>query len=329
VEAPYRGYQQALQRARVPYVPVHIDRVADQGTGLKVLILPNIGAMSDQQAAGIRAFVQRGGAVIATGVTSLYDENGDARADFALADLFGAHAMGKPGAERKAAGRSIHTYLRLTPELRGGVWGPKAGDEPAAGGQRHAVLQGFGETDIVLFGGMLVPLKLDAGVQVPLTFVPEFPIYPPETSWMRQPKTDIPGLVLNGRVAYLAADLDRRYQQDGLPDHGDLLGNLVRWAAQDSVPIRVEGKGSLDCNLYSQSGRLILHIVNLTGIGRTPIEDSVGVGPLRVGVKLPDHARVKTVRMLVAGSSKTPTIDKGWARVAVARLLDHEVLVFE
>ena len=32
---------------------------------------------------------------------------------------------------------------------------------------------------------------------MPLTFVPPFPTYPPETSWMRQPTTDIPGLVLS------------------------------------------------------------------------------------------------------------------------------------
>ncbi|MCU1259321.1 MAG: hypothetical protein JWO80_2206 [Bryobacterales bacterium] len=331
VEVPYRGYQQALLRARIPHVPIHIDHVADQSANLKVLILPNIAAMSDAQAAAIKAFVQRGGSLVATGVTSLYNENGEARRDFALADLFGAHAPASAGGERKSAAQSIHTYLRLTPELRAGVWGPKAGDEPPVTGQRHPVLKGFEETDIVPFGGMLMPLKVDSGATVPLTFIPEFPIFPPETSWMRQPKTDIPGLVLKGRVAYLPADLDRRYIQDGLPDHGDLLANLVRWAAQDSVPLRVEGSGVVDCNLYSQPGRLILHVVNLTGTGtgRAPVEDLIAIGPLRVSVKVPDKGHAKSVRMLVAGTSKTPTVDKGWATLTLDRLLDHEVLVFE
>jgi hypothetical protein len=44
---------------------------------------------------------------------------------------------------------------------------------------------------------------------VPLTFVPPLPVLPSESSWMRQPKTDIPGLVLNRRVAFLPADIDR------------------------------------------------------------------------------------------------------------------------
>ena len=38
-----------------------------------------------------------------------------------------------------------------------------------------------------------------------------------------------------GRIAYLPADLDRRYARDNLPDHGDLLANLVRWAAGEAL----------------------------------------------------------------------------------------------
>ena len=81
----------------------------------------------------------------------------------------------------------VHTYLRLTPELRARVNGPKAGDEPAIAGTRHPVLKGFDETDILPYGGTLAPLRVAAGSLVPLSFVPPFPTYPPETSWMRQP----------------------------------------------------------------------------------------------------------------------------------------------
>ena len=73
------------------------------------------------------------------------------------------------------------------------------------------------------FGGTLRPLTVDAGALVPLTFVPPFPTYPPETAWMRQPTTDIPGLVLSergrARIAYMPADIDRRYAREHLPDH--------------------------------------------------------------------------------------------------------------
>jgi hypothetical protein len=54
---------------------------------------------------------------------------------------------------------------------------------------------------------------------------------------MRQLKTDIPGLVLNRRVAFLPADIDRLYARGNLPDHAALLANLVRCAANDDIPL--------------------------------------------------------------------------------------------
>jgi hypothetical protein len=87
-----------------------------------------------------------------------------------------------------------------------------------------------------------------------MTFIPQFPIYPPETAWMREPKTDIPGLILNsisggGRIAFMPADLDRQFGRYNLPDHGNLLANLIRWAVKDDIPLTVECAGLIDCNL--------------------------------------------------------------------------------
>lgn len=298
VDLPYRGFTQALLRARIPYLPLHADHIDRDGASLAVLILPNVAALSGEQCAAIRRFVERGGSLIATGASTLYSEWGDPREDFALADLFRAHATGtRLGASehRKWASGAYHTYLRLSPELRARVYGPKAGDEPAPSGDRHPVLRGFDETDLLPYGGMLDPVRTDPGVVIPMTFVPPFPVYPPETAWMREPKTSVAGLVLSthvkgGAIAYLPADLDRRYAKDHLPDHANLLANLVRWAAGERIPLHVEGAGLIDCRLYQQPGRLILHLVNLTNAAawRAPIDELIPVGPLKVKVKLPD-----------------------------------------
>ncbi|MDP8923072.1 MAG: Tat pathway signal protein, partial [Chloroflexota bacterium] len=256
---PHLGLRQALIRARIPYVPVHADHVDRDVEGLALLVLPNLGALSDGQCSAIRRFVERGGGLIATGETSRYDEWGDPRPDFALADLFGANATGAHHGALGAAAPSWetwagHSYLRLAPELRAGVYGPRTGTEPAPDGERHPVLRGFDETDILPFGGRIEVVRVADGALVPLTFVPPFPIYPPETSWMRHPSSGLAGLVLResaggGRVAYLPADLDRCFGRDNLPDHGDLLANLVRWAARDRIPLRVEGAGLFDCHV--------------------------------------------------------------------------------
>jgi hypothetical protein len=328
-DAPYRGFTEALVRARIPYKPVHIDFIERDSGGLKTLILPNVAAMSDAHCAAVRKFSAAGGSVIATGVTSLYSEFGDARGDYGLADLFGAHFSGTAGEERTWAAQTLHTYLRLSPELRGSVWGPEVGNEPHPTGKRHAVLRGFEETDILPFGGTLVPLKLDSGVIVPLTYIPPFPIYPPETAWMRQPKTNIPGLVIKGRTAFLPADLDRRYSREHLPDHAELLADIVRWAANGEIPLRLEGHGLFDCNLYTQPGRVIAHIANLTATGRMPIDELVPSGPLKFHLHLPAGVHARGVKLLVANTTATPVLSGGWATVNIPSVTGHEVLILE
>jgi hypothetical protein len=167
-----------------------------------------------------------------------------------------------------------------------------------------------------------------------MSFVPTFPIYPPETAWMREPKTNIPGLIVHslaggGRVAFLPADCDRRFGRDNLPDHGNLLANLVRWAAKDAIPLSVEGAGLIDCHLYHQPGRLILHLVNLTSAGtsRQPVDELIPIGPLQVRVKLPTGVSGKRARLLVAGKTVTARAIAGWSHFEVKSMLDHEVSV--
>lgn len=313
VDLPYRGMTEALIQARIPYLPVNADHIARDAAQFKALVLPNVGALSDSQCASIRDFVKKGGALVATGATSLYDEWGDSRQDFALAELFGAHAPA-PDFGRRGAGQSVHSYLRITPELRKRV-GP--------------VLHGFDETEILPFGGTLGNMRLDPGVTVPLTFIPPFPVYPPETAWMRTPKTDIPALVLNGRTAYLAADIDSRYGRDNLADHARLLANLVHWAVGDAMPLEVRGPGFIDCHLYRQNAHLILHLVNLSNEAawRAPIEEWIPVGPLHVKVKLPERVHAASARGLVSAAAMPLRVSSGWASFEVKSIRDHEVVV--
>lgn len=331
VDLPSRGWVNALVRARIQYVPVHIDHIARDAGQLSVLILPDIGAMSAAQVDSVRQFVARGGHLVATGESSRFDEWGDPRADYGLADLFRAHVVGTDSARRRATSQTQHSYLRLTPELRARVDGPTSRAEPPVTGERHAALAGLDDTDILAYGGELAPLRVDRGAAVLATYIPPFPIFPPEDSWMRQPHTDIPGLIVSesragGRVAFLPADLDRRYGRENLPDHGDVLANLVRWAAGDTMPLRVEGAGFVDCHLYRQERRLVLHLVNLTSAGtwRAPVDELIPVGPLHVSVRMP---AVSSVQMLVSRRPVRAVMRQGWATFDVGRVADHEVAV--
>jgi hypothetical protein len=322
VELPWRGWTNALVRARIPYLPVHADHLERDGPNLRVLILPNLAAMSEEQVVVVRRFAERGGSVIATGRTSLYDQWGQPRTDFALRELFGAYYSGQQtpsiASDRERAMETLHSYLRL----------PSAPAGP--------IFDGFEETDIIPFGGRLGDVAAVEHAKALLTFVPGSPAYPPEKAWIREPHTDIPGLLLNqtangSRIAFLPADLDRRFATDNLPDHGRLLANLVRWAVEGRLPFFVEGPGLLDCHLYRQPGRLILHVINLTNTGtwRAPVDELIPVGPIKIRLAGPATTRLKDARLLVAERKIAPSVHSGWASLTLASILDHEVIVWE
>jgi hypothetical protein len=338
VDLPYRGMTNALIRARIPYLPVHIDQIDRSGQALAVLVLTDLAALSDRQCATIRRFVERGGHLVATGKTSLYDEWGQPRPDFALGDLIGVRmsADRRPSIaeDLNRARGNVHSYLRLPPGPRREGDGPRNDGDPSATGSRHAVLAGFDDTDILAFGGRLEGLTALESSEVLLTYVPPFPIYPPETAWMRTPRTSIPGLIVRttpegSRIAFLAADLDRRFGRDNLPDHGNLLARLVRWAASDAIPLKIEGNGVIDCHLYHQPGRMILHLVNLTNgwMARGPVDELIPVGPLKVGVRVNNDVPGRVARRLVDRGEVKSEYTDGWTSFEVSALLDHEVLV--
>ena len=342
VDLPWRGMMQALIRARIPYLPVHADHIDREAKDLSVLVLPNLAVMSDEQVNAVKRFVSKGGNLIATGDTSLFDQWGEMRSDFALRDLFGAHLTKprNPFAKEtleKMAGEAYHTYLRLPPEGQGAA--------SSAKGNRHTILKGFEETDILPFGGLLYPLRVDSGAEVLLTFIPQFPVYPPEKAYMRVPKTDIPGLILRevephpsensprgtqrARVAFIPADIDRQYGRSNLPDHGNLLRNIILWAAAGHLPLTLEGSGLVDTHLYRQPGRLVLHLVNLTNENtwRQPLDELIAIGPLKVKVKLPAGIAGHNPRRLVTGGTVPSTVTDGWCHFEIKSILDHEVIV--
>jgi hypothetical protein len=332
VGLPYRGFSRALVRARIPYLPLHLDQLDEQSAALSLIILPAIGAMTGQQLAAIRSFINHGGSVIASGETSRFDESGQARQDHALFDVFGVRLKEEPQ-PAVALPQTDHSYLRLLPDsVR-----PHSGVPISAeAGSRHPVLQGFEATNILPFGGRLVRVAPIDGAMVPVTYIPDFPIYPPETSWMRQPRTDLPGLIVRttaagGRIAYLAADVDRCYGLHGLPDHEQLLINLIRWTSGSSVPLEVEGPGTIDCHLYRQGSRLILHLVNLTcdSPWSGPAREVMPIGPIRVRLRLASTASPKQARWLVSRTTVALARRREWAQIDLATLGDHEVLIIE
>ncbi|MFE5836410.1 hypothetical protein [Arthrobacter sp. NPDC056493] len=338
--SPYRGAISALVEAGLTYVPVHAEDIRTATGRFQVLLLPNVGALSDDQIDAVREFHAAGGSVVASGETSLYDEDGTPREDYGLSEILGVSlASGDHGdwngADLNFETARSHTYLRLQPS-RNSAGGALDRTEEA-GPDRHPALAGFDDTDIVSFGGYLRESTVLPGFKALATFIPRFPIYPPETAWMRETDSSTPALVVGesgtGRTAMVLADLDRIADRNQLPDARSLLAGIIRWAIGDASRVSAESPGGIAVNAYQQKDRSIVHLTNT--LATTTIaarQDRVyPVGPVTVRMAKPAaSSTVSAVRLRVQDADAAAVKDLGDAiSVTVDSVHAHELLVID
>jgi hypothetical protein len=119
----YRGMLKILVHAHLPFAVLTSPTFrAEDLAGIKVLLLPDLEAISDQHADIIRQYVSGGGTIIITGPDPTgMDEYGDDRPDPALADVLGLTRESQPaqsGRPINQAGRPFyrHRQRRTTDE---------------------------------------------------------------------------------------------------------------------------------------------------------------------------------------------------------------------
>jgi hypothetical protein len=264
----------ALFESRIPYYPLHIADLARHGKNLPVLVFPNIGGMTDAECIAVREYVRAGGSILVTGMTSLYDGDGEPRPDFGLADVLGVNLAAAAPTRTFFAKAMEDSYFALPPGNGGTV--------------RHPALAGLEETQVIPYGGSAIALRVAPDRQVLASFAVAKSDGAP-TGDSERPCL-IVGTFGRGRVAFMPNDLDHRYLDDPHPDQTLLIGNLLRWCAGEGpLPIELEGPGYVGAYLYRKNGASLVHLLNGSGIdnGEQIAERAYPVGPLKVKVKPP------------------------------------------
>jgi Hypothetical glycosyl hydrolase 6 len=322
VEDHLCGVYQALVEARIPFEMVHDSRLGPAALDrFATLVLPNVAALSTSQCEQIRAFVARGGGVVATHETSMYDEWGVRRPDFGVGDLFGASVAGAVEEDVK------NSYLLLHAD--------------SATGRRHPLLDGLDDATRLINGvRRVVVTAVDESTPRPVTVVPSHPDLPMEEVYPRDPESDERAVYVrengsgesrSGRVVYFPWDVDRTFWEVLNPDHGRLLGNAVAWATREEQPVTVTGPGIVDLAVWRQPTSLTVHLVNLTNpmLMRGAFRELVPLGEQRVRIRLPRHAQVSGARLLRRDVPIDPRVTDGVAEVVVAGITDHEVIALD
>jgi len=200
----------------------------------KVLCLSNFACMSDGEAEVIRRFIREGGGLIATYETSLYDEEGHRREDFALKDLFHASFY----SEKEPTPRTIETYIRILKE--------------------HPVTEGLRVGRRLPQDGNYIVVKETGGSTVVA-----------DTYLMYKRSSLGPSVIASrygrGRVVYISSALERLYDRLHFPELRRLFQNAVNWVSGGEAPFEVDAPSGVITILAERDDIYLLHLINYTG----------------------------------------------------------------
>jgi len=300
-----QGLYEALLRGRFAFDFVHEDKLeAERLSKYRALLLPNIAMLSDKQCQQIRDYVQSGGSIMASFETGLYDENLKRRADFGLGDVLGISKAGE------IVGTNGNAYYGRIE-------------------RKHAVLEGFGETNWIAGAQNRVPLK---PVQDPvMTVVPGFVRYPPELAYPPAPHTQEPAVVLRetggSRTAFFPGDVERSYWITGHGDLHRLLLNTIRWVTHEESIVDVQGEGFVEMFAWETGPGYAVHLLNYTNPNAHHgwMQSTYALGPQTVRMKLPAGVKVKSVELLQAGRTVNFGMERQELRFTIPRVEDYEV----
>jgi hypothetical protein len=302
LDAEFSGVSEALLRAHVPFDVIDdttlerepLDRYA-------AIFLPNVACMSEAVAARVRDYVQRGGVLFSTFETSLYDDTGNHRPDYALAGLFGAHTEGK------IAGPMRWDFMKPT------------GPDPLLEGMSPDLIPSLVYHVRASTTDGHVLLHFTKPLRGRYDGVPEV--------------SDDPALLVQhvgkGVSVYCSGNLGGGIQGFHLAEWLLLVTNVVRRMAPP--PIQVEGAPSsveLVWRTQNQGKRWLVHLINYTGAMTRPIQQVTPVHDVRIS--LPASPTFRRAFTLYHPQQLTLSKDAhGRQQVPLPNLEEYEVVVLE
>jgi len=300
VDAEFNGVSEALIRAHTPFDV--IDDVTLEREPLSrygAIFLPNVACMSDAAAARLKQYVEAGGALFATFETSLYDETGVRRPDFALASLLGVADA------KKIAGPNQWDFMKPVAKH----W--------MLGGVEREMLPSSTYHALVRPAGGQVVLRFTKPLKGRYDGIPDL--------------SPDPALVVSragkGTVVYFSGDFGAMVAGFRLPEYLQMAANAARRLAPP--PVRLENApASVEVVWREQPGRKLLHLVNFTGEMTRPMTRVLPLTDVKITVTR--GAGYNKARTLV--NPQTLPVRKdvdGRLHVTLPRANEYEVVVFE
>ncbi|MFN3653440.1 MAG: ThuA domain-containing protein [Armatimonadota bacterium] len=301
----------------------------------RVLILPNTACLDDAQVSAIEQFVKRGGGLVASLDTSLFDEFGNPRKSFALGSVLGVEYAGLPDTAAGMEEIDVNFAQAIGPdywEKRKSVFDLR--QDPASILNQGRMKTYVGEHPVTFKGAAVRVSRKDPAAKVLATL----------RAKSADPAAEIPGVVSRthgkGRVVYFAAGLDSAYYLYSYPYQRLALRHAVDWAAAGAPPVQVEAPMCVHSTVMRQKRgageRLVVHLfnnLNTTAHHALPADDV----PLReevvpiagIRVTFDPKYRISRIRTQPEGKMLKLTRAARGTSVTVPRLEVHSMVVAE
>lgn len=314
---------------------------ADDLAGHKVLVLPNTACLDDVQVAAIEKFVREGGGLVASLDTSLFNELGDPREDFALSKVLGVTYRGFPDAGGGNAGagqaKTEELDINFAKSIGPDYWEKRKNvfefvQDPASILNQGRMKTYVGDQSVTFKGPAVRVAALDAQTKSIGTLRTKTAAF-----------EDMPGVLTRtygkGRVVYLAAGFDAAYYLYAYPYQRLVLKHAIQWAAGSPAPLAVEAPMCVHATLMRQGKdgeRLVVHLfndANTTAHHALPADDV----PLReevlpihdITVKFGPEYRLGRIHLEPDGKTLEAKRDALGTTVIVPRLDVHAMVVAE
>jgi hypothetical protein len=241
-----------------------------------VLILPNTAALDDAQISAIREYVRNGGGLVASVDTSLFNEFGDPRENFALADVLGVDYRGVPSVTPGQQDVDVNFAKGIGPdywEKRKNVFDFK---QDTASILNQGLMKTYVGDEQITFKGPAVRVATNnPAAKLIGTIRPKA---------VEGPPVDIPAAVTHefgkGRVVYFPAGFDAAYYLYAYPYQRLVLKHAIQWAAGGPPPVSIVAPMCVQTTCMRQiaakGDRLVVHLysdLNTTAFHALPVDD--------------------------------------------------------
>jgi hypothetical protein len=294
-EEEFYGFYDGLTRSHFPFDVIDEETLTGNLSRYSMIVLPNVSCLSKDEEESLRNYVKNGGNLVSTFETSLFDETGNKKGNFGLADVFGTVSSGE-------------------------IFGPLNWDYIVPSDTTHFSLR---EIKNRFLNSPTYGIKIKSPANSPLMFCKPLP-----GSYSGSPEvTEYPFITENifgkGRSIFMAGTFGGSLKKFHFPEYYQVLENITEKYAGRIVKLK-NAPSSIEVNMRRKNNSVFIYLINFTSEMRRPIQKIISCNNIEINLSLKEKAT--RIRTLISKENLSFNGDSGLLSFTVPVVDDYEVI---